>query len=254
MVRLRRLFFAAATACALATAGFAVGAAPAAAEGLTDPQRNEVRDLVREYILGNPEIIAEAITVLRTRQMEQEQAAARAALAANADALVNADGDPVLGNPDGDVTLVEFFDYRCGYCKQVFGPVMDLVTSDGNIRLVMKEFPVLGPQSVLAARWSMAANLQDRYKPFHTSLMTHRGDINEAVLRRYAKDAGMDVDQAAKDAHSPAVEDVLRNTMKLAAQLGINGTPAFVIGDQLMPGAVDQDTLKQAVAKARQQG
>lgn len=245
MARLRHLAFAAATGTVLAAAS------PVAADTLTDAQKEEVRALIRETILENPEIITDAVAVLRARQAAEEEAAAVAAIEAHRDALFNDPNDPVMGNPDGDVTLVEFFDYQCGYCKRVFKPLMDTVTKDGNVRLVMKEFPILGPASVLSARWSLAAKMQGRYEPFHTALMNHRGDLTEDVLRAYADKAGMDLDQAAKDAQSEAVEDVLRDTMKLAASMGITGTPAFVVGDQLMPGAVGPERLESAIAAAR---
>lgn len=248
MARLRHLAFAAATGTVLAAAS------PAAADSLTDAQKEEVRALIRETILENPEIITDAVAVLRARQAAEEEAAAVAAIEAHRDALFNDPNDPVMGNPDGDVTLVEFFDYQCGYCKRVFKPLMDTVTKDGNVRLVMKEFPILGPASVLSARWSLAAKMQDRYEPFHAALMNHRGDLTEDVLRAYADKAGMDLDQAAKDAQSEAVEDVLRDTMKLAASMGISGTPAFIVGDQLMPGAVGSDRLESAIAAARDKG
>lgn len=253
MPRLRRLPLTLAVAAGALIAATA-GAPPALAEGLTEAEKAQVRDLIRDTLLENPEIVMEAVSVLRARQAEREQAAAQAALKQNAEALFRDDADPVLGNPKGDVTVVEFFDYQCGYCKRVFGPVMDTIAADGNVRLVLKELPILGPESVLAARWSLAADKQERYKAFHSALMGHRGAITEAVLRQYAKDAGMDVEQAARDAQDPAVEDALRKTMALAAQLGIGGTPAFVIGDQLIPGALDADTLKEAIASARSKG
>lgn len=250
MARLRHLAFAAAAVAPL----LAFSAIPAAADGLTEGERQEVRDLVREYILDNPEIIAEAVGVLRTRQAAEEKAAAQAAIQANQKALLRDEDDPVMGNPEGDVTVVEFFDYQCGYCKRVFTPLMDTVSADGNVRLVMKEFPILGPASVLAARWSMAAERQGHYDAFHSAMMQHRGDITEEVVRAYAAQVGMDVEQAARDANSDAVETALRDTMTLAASLGISGTPAFVVGDQLLPGAVDRGTLTEAIAKARQKG
>jgi protein-disulfide isomerase len=255
MSSLRRLARVAVAALPPLLAGFAAAPPTAsAANALSEAQRQEVRDLVRSTLVENPAILAEAVAALRVQQAEKEREDARAAIAAQAEALFHAAADPVLGNPDGDVTVVEFFDYRCGYCKSVFGMLMDTVAADGGIRLVLKEFPVLGEDSTLAARWSLAAHGQGRYAAFHTALMGHRGAITEDVLRGYAAAAGLDVETAAKDAASQAVTDTLQANRAQALSLGVHGTPAFIIGRDLLPGAIDAATLSEAVAAARKEG
>ena len=158
---------------------------------------------------------------------------------------------PVSGNPRGDATLVEFFDYQCGYCKRSLQPVKDLLESDGQLRIVWKEFPILGPVSRFAARAGMAAARQGRYLEYHVAVMGSRGKLTEDRVMAMAADAGLDVRRLRRDMQDPAIEDSLDETIRLARTLGINGMPAFVIGDTLFPGAVGGDRLKALIATAR---
>lgn len=242
------------TVAALAIAGgvsILALAAPAHADGLTEGEQQQVKELVREYLLENPEILVEAMEALRSKEMAAQSKRQETALAENRDEIFHKAGDPVLGNPEGDVTMVEFFDYQCGYCKRVFKPVMDTVQDDGNLRFVLKELPILGPESVLAARYSLAAAAQDKYAEFHGALMTRRGPITEEALKTLAAELGLDVEQLAEDAESDAVNQQIRANLELAAALGIRGTPAFIIGDRVIPGAVGQDQLENAIDAAR---
>lgn len=222
-----------------------------AGEPLTEAQKDAVRALVRETLVNNPEILAEAIQALQAREQAAEAARQKAAIQGHRAAIFENPNDPVLGNPEGSVTLVEFFDYRCTYCKSVFEPLMDLIEEDGDIRFVVKEFPILGPESVLAARYALAAREQGKYAPYHTALMRHRGAFNEEVLQRIAGDVGLDARKLAEDANDPGLKALLRDNMQLARILGISGTPAFVIGDTLIPGAVSKDELKATVEAVR---
>lgn len=254
MPRLRRsaLIAIALTAVGAALAVPAFLASPLrAADALTPDQKQEVMELVRKTLVENPEILVEAMRALDTKRQSAEAEAAKTLIAAHRDDLIADADDPVLGNPNGDVTLVEFFDYRCGYCKAVFEPLMEVIEEDGNVRFVVKEFPILGPESTLASRWALAAQEQDGYKGFHTAMMRHRGAFTEQALRQLAKGFGLDVAKLEDDAGSPEIDRVIQENLALARTLGINGTPAFVIGDQLIPGAVDKETLKQAIADAR---
>lgn len=218
------------------------------------PDRDAVRKIVRDYLLEHPEVIEDAIRILQARREAEQQDRTRAAIAAHDKALLAHPMSPVSGNPDGDVTLVEFFDYQCGYCKRSLKPVMDLLESDGQLRIVWKEFPILGPVSRFAARASMASEKQGRYLEFHEAVMGSQGKLTEDRVMALAADAGLDVGRLRRDMADPAIEDYLDETMRLARALGINGTPAFVIGDALAPGAVGGDRLKELIAEARSGG
>lgn len=247
--RMRR----AAAAFGLAGA-LALIATPAAAEGLSDAEKAEVRDLVRETLLENPEIIAEAIEIYQEQQAAAEQARSQAAIREHRDRLMAADPGDVLGNPDGDVTIVEFSDYQCGYCKRVFPEVMDAVETDGNVRLVIRELPILGPESVVAARAAVASRAQNAYPAFHAALMEMKGGVSEDSVMQVAAEVGLDVDTLRKDMAEPNLDEVFATNIQLARLLGISGTPAFVIGDELVPGAVSRDHLTALIAKARDDG
>ena len=218
------------------------------------PDRDAVRKIVREYLLEHPEVIEEAVRILQARREAEQQNRTRAAIAAHDKALLAHPMSPVSGNPKGDVTLVEFFDYQCGYCKRSLKPVMDLLESDKQLRIVWKEFPILGPVSRFAARASMASEKQGRYLEFHEAVMGARGKLTEKRVMALAADAGLDVGRLRRDMEDPAIEDYLDETIRLARTLGINGTPAFVIGNALAPGAVGGERLKELIAKARSGG
>ncbi|MQX36112.1 DsbA family protein [Roseospira navarrensis] len=225
-----------------------------AADGLTDAQADAVRALVRETLLENPEIIAMALEVLQDKQAQEEAARARAAIQENRDALTAADAADVLGNPSGDVTVVEFSDYQCGYCKRVFPDLMRAVESDGNVRVVIRELPILGPESVMAARAAVASRAQGKYPEFHRALMAMRGGVSEAAVMQVAAEVGLDVEQLRVDMADPTIDETFSQNVKLARALGITGTPAFVIGGELAPGAVPLERLKAMIEAARAEG
>ena len=218
------------------------------------PDRDAVRKIVREYLLEHPEVIEDAIRVLQVRREARKQDRVRAALREHDGLLRSHPMSPVSGNPNGDVTLVEFFDYQCGYCKRSLQPLKDLLESDGQLRIVWKEFPILGPVSRFAARAGMAAARQGRYLEYHVAVMGSRGKLTEDRVMAMAADAGLDVRRLRRDMRDPAIENYLDETIRLARTLGINGTPAFVIGDTLVPGAVGGDRLKELIARARSRG
>lgn len=226
--------------------------AQAVQELFDSAQSDAIREIVRQYILDNPEVIMESVQLMRQRQEEAAQAAALAAMQDNEGALFKDPNSPVGGNPDGDVTIVEFFDYRCGFCKRTHETVKNFVEGDGNVRFVYKEWPILGPDSVLAARAALASREQEKYHEFHDLLMTEP-NISEVTIRILAEQAGLDWDQLQADMESPFVTAHLEDTSQLAQTLGINGTPAFVIGNQLVPGAVDATTLETIVSDIRAQ-
>jgi protein-disulfide isomerase len=219
--------------------------------GFTPQQQDEIREIVRDYILQNPDIILESVAIMQARKKAEEDARAKTALVDKRDALERNPDDPVLGNPDGTVTLVEFFDYQCGYCKSMLGPLQAMLKDNSDVRVVMKEFPILGDASVIAARASLAADRQGRYLEFHTALLNYRGRLNEQVIMQVANEAGLDMKQLVKDMNSGEVQAQISQTYELAKALSIEGTPAFTIDGQLIPGAVNHDQLVALIESAR---
>jgi len=240
----------AALAVSAGLAALALGTVPARA-AMDDAQRQAIEQVVRDYLLKNPEVIVEAIDELQKREKVAEEARSRQALAANRAALENSPADPVLGNPKGDVTMVEFFDYQCGYCKAVQADLNTLMKSDPKLRVVFKEFPILGPASVTAARAALAAHQQGKYEALHNALMAHRGQLDDDTIMRLARSAGLDTDKLKQDMQSPAVQQAIGSNLALAQALGIRGTPAFIVGDDIAPGAIKLDDMKAMVEKAR---
>ena len=226
--------------------------APARAEPAqaADLPVEQIEKIVREYLLREPEVIYEAIQELQRRQAEAAAAQQRAAIAANQGKLLDDPTSPVGGNPDGDVTLVEFFDYRCAYCRRVVSSMRALLEEDRGLRVVFKELPVLGPDSVRAARAALASRRQAGYVPFHFALMT-TDDLSLQGIRAAAEQVGLDPDRLEADMAAPEVLAAIEANYALANALGIEGTPAFVIGEQLIPGAVDKARLEQLIEQAR---
>ena len=229
-------------------------AAPAAAQALSPEQRKEVVDVLREALRSDPSILREAILALQQAEQDDRAGAQRAAIAARADALLRDPADPVKGNPRGDVTIVEFFDARCGYCKTLHPTMEALLREDPQVRLVLKDLPILGPNSLLASRALLAAQRQGKYVPLQDALMRLKGEPTEAALQAEAERAGLDWARLKRDMQDPALQARLQGHLELARAIGIEGTPALVIGGQLVPGAVDLPTLRQLVAQARHEG
>jgi protein-disulfide isomerase len=210
--------------------------------------------VLRQALRQDPSILREAIVAMQAAEEDNRATAQRSAIATHADALLRNAADPVKGNPQGNVTLVEFFDARCGYCKILHPTMQQLLQADPNIRVVMKDLPILGPNSVVASRALLAAQRQGKYVPFQDALMRLRGEPTEAVLKTEAERVGLDWARLRRDMEDPAIAQRLDANVALAQALSIQGTPALVIGDTLVPGAVDLATLQQLVAKARQGG
>lgn len=247
MFALKRL----STACALVL-GLTVFVGPAAAQetGFTAEQEERISELVRKHILDNPEIIAEAITLLQARQEAQRQERQQETLANLLEDLRNPPEGTVIGEPDGSVTVVEFFDYNCGYCKSMFTTVMNVIEEHGDVRLALIEFPILGPNSVVAAKAALASREQDLYGPFHQALMNHRGSLNESTVMSLARGVGINVTKLEADMKDPELDQIIERNRGLAQQLEINGTPAFIVGTELVPGAVSEEQFKQLLADA----
>jgi protein-disulfide isomerase len=231
--------------------------APAAAEThdvLTPEETRAFEKVIRDYILANPEIVMDALKILDARKRASEAGQARQQLAARRDDILNDPGAPIGWNPDGDVTIVEFFDYRCPYCRAVMPRLAQLKKQDRGIRYIYKEWPILGPVSKVAARAALAAWKQGRYEEFHEALMTYPGKLTEKGVFETAERLGLDVDRLRADMEAPEIAESLARTQDLAKALGVTGTPAFVIGNELVPGAVSLDQLKATVRRARNGG
>ncbi|UWQ52474.1 DsbA family protein [Leisingera caerulea] len=245
------------TATAAATALALLGA-PAQAfdiSAMSDAEREAFGEQVREYILENPELILEAVDLLEQRQQQAEAARDDTLVADNLEELQNDGYSWVGGNPDGDITLVEFMDYRCGYCRRAAPEVEKLLESDGNIRLVIKEFPILGEASVLSSRFAVATKQvagDDAYKQVHDALIAFGGEPNEVALRRLAEGLSLDADAIFARMDSEEVTAELRQTRELAQKMAISGTPTFVLGTELLRGYLPADQMEIMVAEIRE--
>ncbi len=223
---------------------------------MTDAEREQFRQEVRAYLLDNPEVLQEAIAVLQTRERDAQTANDAALAQANTDALFNDGYSFVGGNPDGDITLVEFMDYRCGFCKRAFPEVAELVSNDPNIRYVIKEFPILGEQSVLASRYAIATQQvagDDVYEEVHNALMAFRGDITPASLQRLGDTFGLDNAAITAAMESAEVEAVITKNRELAQKLQISGTPTFIFQDQMVRGYIPLAEMETLIAELREE-
>ncbi|MEM1101536.1 MAG: DsbA family protein [Pseudomonadota bacterium] len=241
-------------AALLLAGGLATQAHALDVSGMTETEREAFRAEIRAYLLENPEVLMEAIEVLESREAVTQANTDAALVKANYDALVRDENSWVGGNPDGDITIIEFLDYRCGFCKRAFPEVEELVSSDGNIRLIVKEFPILGPQSVLASRFAIAAKMlegDDAYKAVHDALIGFRGPISEATLATVAVDLGFEPAPVLAKMTAPEVDDVIADNRALAQAMQITGTPTFVIGGQMLRGFLPLEGMQALVAEER---
>ena len=244
---------------ALAPALLALGlfAIPASAPAQTfsGGQRQEIESIIKKYLMEHPEILEEMAAELSKRQSVADAAKHEAAVAKNADLIFKSPRGVTVGNKDGDVTFVEFFDYNCGYCKRAMMDMMEIMKADPKLRVVLKEFPVLGPTSVEAAQVGVAVRMQDptgkKYLDFHQKLLNGRGQADKARALAAAKEAGLDVARIEKDMNSPEVRATLEENFKLAESMGMNGTPSYVIGKQVVIGAVGVENLTKKISEAR---
>lgn len=232
------------------TLAIVMGALPFAASA-GELSEARIKELVYEAIRENPDIIMEAVAILQQREDEAQASATQSILSDQRMALERDPNAPVLGNPDGDVTVVEFFDYNCPYCKRAMTEVQALLEADADVRLVYREWPVLGEGSVFASRAALAARAQGKYEEFHWALMGARGRVEEVSVLRIAGEVGLDLERLKADMQSPEVEEHLATSMQLAQTLGFNGTPSFVIGNALLPGFVEQAQLQEIVDESR---
>lgn len=222
----------------------------------SNDQRIAIESIVKEYLLKNPEILLEVQSALETKVAEQDAAKSKALVAEHAKDIYRAPNSPVAGNPDGDITIVEFFDYNCGPCRRGFSEIQKLVESDKTVRVVFAEFPILGDDSVHASRVALAARKQGKYWEVHSGILSSGGKVNEATALKVAEKAGLDMAKLKADMASPDIQAELDRVKDLAQKLSINGTPHFLVGDRAVQGAPEDlfNVLEGHVAEMRKAG
>jgi protein-disulfide isomerase len=246
----RAPFAALALACAFFTA---VPFCPLAAIEIAPEQRQAIEAIIHDYLMQNPDVMIEALRAAEAKANSDADAKTAQALRDRRREIFNDPATPVGGNPEGDVAIVEFFDYRCPYCKQVEPALKALLDQDRKLRFVYKEMPVLGAPSVTAAHAALAARLQGKYETFHAVMMATKGQISDEVVYQVAGSIGLDVDRLKRDMAAPEIDQALKANLALASALDIHGTPGFIIGEHVVPGAIDLDALKNLVADARKE-
>lgn len=222
---------------------------------MSDADRQAIEEVVEGYLRDNPEVVLEVVQEAAQAQADsqrQQQQGQELSEGEIPDGLYDFDGTPMAGNPDAEVTVVEFFDYNCGFCKRVVSDVNTLVTTNDNVKVLFKELPILRESSELAARYALAAEEQGKYLPYHTALMNARGDITLAKLEEMATDLDMDIEAMRDFAQSERADEILSEHRRMARELGVGGTPYFIIGDQRVPGAISLQQMRDAVRKAEQ--
>jgi protein-disulfide isomerase len=216
-------------------------------------QRQAIEGIIHDYLMKNPDVLIEALRGAEDKLSRDADAKATKALGDHRAEIFDDPATPVGGNPQGDVSIVEFFDYRCPYCKQVLPSLQTLLDEDRKLRFVYKELPVLGRESVVAAHAALAARRQSKYETFHAAMMATRGQITEETIYKVAGSVGLDVERLKQDMTSPEIDQALKANLALADALNIHGTPGFIIGDRIVPGAIDLDALKNMIADARKE-
>lgn len=240
---------------AAATAALLMMPAPLRAQSFSDAQRGEIEKIIKDYLVKHPEVLEEASAELDKRKQAAEAEKAKTAIKNHSAALFDSPHQVTVGNAKGDVTLVEFFDYNCGYCKRALPDMLGLLKTDPNLKFVLKEFPVLGEGSVDAAHVAVAVRMQDstgkKYIEFHQKLLGGRGPVDKMRALAVAKEVGLDMARIEKDMSSDEVKTTIDENMKLADALGVNGTPSYVVGHEVVMGAVGLDALREKIDAER---
>lgn len=223
-----------------------------AGETALDPaMRQSMEQLIEQYIKTHPEVIEQSLQALEAKREADERARQKVALSKHQQELLNDPASPVSGNPSGDIAVVEFFDYRCGYCKKAAGAVTQLQKEDRRVRVIYKDFPILGEASELAAKAALASTLQGKHQVFHEALLAFKGDMTKDSMLSLAGEVGLDLKRLEQDMANPEWQKVIDRNRALAKTLGISGTPGFIVGTELVPGALDVNGLKELIARAR---
>jgi len=216
---------------------------------LDSSQQQSLEPIIERYIRAHPEVIEQSLQALETKREAEEKARQKVVISQRQNDLLNDPSSPVSGNPNGDVTVVEFFDYRCGYCKRAAGAVTQLQTQDPRVRIVYKDFPILGETSELAAKAALASKAQGKHQAFHEALLASKGDMTKDSILTIASQVGMDAVRLETDMANPEWQTVIERNRALAKDLGITGTPAFLVGTELVPGTLDLKGLSDLIAR-----
>ncbi len=234
---------------AFAVLSSAAFTSPAQAQAALD--KAAVEKIIKDYLMENPEAIIDSLESYREKQERDQRVSASQSIEKNQAYLTGADL-PSIGSADADVVVVEFFDYNCGYCRKAVPDIQTILDTDKNVRFVFQEMPILSPSSAEIARWSLASHKQGKYFEYHAALMAHKGSKTPKNLKKLAKDVGLDANKLEKDAGSEAVKVQLEKSMTMAREIGIRGTPAFIVNGELYPGYLGEEGLKQSIEKARE--
>lgn len=228
--------------------------APALAAEFNDTQKEEIGTIVREYLMEHPEVLLDVSKALEARQQQEEDKARLVGVTENKDEIFRSPHDYVGGNPDGDVTMVEFFDYNCSWCKKGLGEVLSLLEEDSGLRFVLKEFPIFGEDSEYAARAALASRKQDKYWPFHLAMLGHEGKLTKTSVDEIAVGQGLDLAKMKLDMESDEIISIVVRNQELARKLSITGTPGFIIDKTVVPGYLPKRALAQKIAAVREAG
>lgn len=219
---------------------------------MTAEQKAEIEAIVKNYILENGDVLIESVNKYQAKQEEEANKAAEGKAKELLASLASDKNVAVAGNPKGDVTVVEFFDYNCGYCKKALEEIQTLLKEDKNVKVVLYDMPILGPSSHEISKWAMAARKQNKYFEYHVALMTHNGEKDEVTLRKLAGEVGLDVDQLAKDKDDPAITEEIKKHLETAQSLGIQGTPGFLINEKVFRGYIPYDVITSTIKETRE--
>ena len=225
---------------------------PSAAKAeLTAEQKAEVQAIVKDYILEHGEVLIEGVNKYQSRQEEEVNKQSEVKAKELIDSLKAENNVAFAGNPKGDVLVVEFFDYNCGYCKKAFEEIQTLLKDDKNVKIVLYDMPILGPDSLESSKWALAAKKQNKYFEYHTALMGHQGTKDDDTFKKLATEAGLDANKLAKDKDAPEIEAEIKKHLEVAQGLGIQGTPGFLINEKIFRGYIPYDTIKTTIKDAR---
>jgi protein-disulfide isomerase len=250
-MKIQQLIIVLAVTCAFALLCSVPALAQTTEAGKAPVANEAVQQAIHDYILAHPEVLIQSLRIAKEREEIRVAEQKKALITSLKNDLVDDPNAPVRGNPSGHVTLVEFFDYRCPYCRQVEPVLEALIKNDHGVRVVVKELPILGPASVYAARVALAAYKQGKYEQFHDAVMSKRSNFDEAALLKLAEEAGLALDRLKTDMNSPDVDIEIKRTTEIAKALRLSGTPAFIVGTELIPGATDLETLQALLDEAR---
>ena len=229
----------------------AIALPTAARAEMTAEQKEEVQKLDHEYILEHGELLIESVNKYQAKQEEETNAKAGEKAKELLASLKNEKNAAIAGNPEGTITMVEFFDFNCGYCKKAFEEIQKVIKEEKDVKIVFYDMPILGPDSLESSKWALAAKKQDKYFAYHTALMNHQGGKDEATFKKLAEEAGLDAEKLAKDKADPSIEAEIQTHIKTAQELGIQGTPGFLINEKIFRGYIPYDVIQATLKEER---